>query len=401
MDLYETENKLALFGEMVGCCHDLYLWHCDGTLRLLNTNCPNPGLLQELFTLGRQDSALREELAKKARPLLYTGAAGILWILFPELDNGELFRVRVLGPLLIDDLSPVDLEIALERAGAGENLRKSAPSLARAIPVISISRVQEYAVMVQYLISGERIQFFDLRYYQEGGQQRTAAAGTAPKGDAHGTYQAEREMVRMVREGDLSLLEQINRMAVTGAMGQLTSQDTLRTMKIAVFVCLTLFSRAAIEGGLSPESSLSLADRYFQSVDAAKNISELSSIAYTLQRDYVERVHAVRSSGVSREMEGACAYIANHLEEEITLQDLARSTGYAEYYFSKKFKQETGMSPADYIRSKRLERAASLLKTTDMGIQEIAAQLQFCSHSYFTDSFRRKYGVSPAKYRKE
>ena len=59
------------------------------------------------------------------------------------------------------------------------------------------------------------------------------------------------------------------------------------------------------------------------------------------------------------------------------------------------------MSPADYIRDKRLERAASLLKTTDMGIQEIAAQLQFCSHSYFTDSFRRKYGVSPAKYRKE
>lgn len=400
MELFETENKLALFGEMVGCCHELYLWSYDGELRLLNTNCPNAGTLNELFSLCSGDGILREKLCEEKYPLLYTGPAGILWILFPEITEGALSRVRALGPLLIDDLSPVDLENALGRMGAEERLRRGAVALVRHIPVISVSRVQEYAVMVHYLISRERLRLQDLRWFGISDPQGRGSDDPAPRGDAHGTYQAEQEMVRMVREGDLSLIEHINRMAMTGSMGQLASHNTLRSMKNAVFVCLTLFSRAAIEGGLSPESSLSLADRYFQSVEAAKSLSELSSITCALQLDYVERVHAVRSGGLSREIEGACAYIARHLEDEIHLPGLARNAGYTDYYFSKKFKRETGVSPAEYIKEKRLEAAAALLKTTGLEIQEVASRLQFCSQSFFSDCFRRKYGVSPSKFRR-
>ncbi len=400
MELFETENKLALFGEMVGCCHDLYLWSYDGDLRLLNTNCPNAEPVNELFALCSGDGILREKLCENDQPLLYTGPAGILWLLFPTMSDGVLYRVRALGPLLIDDPSLVDLENALGRMGAEERLRRSAATLVRKIPVISISRIQEYAVMVRYLISGERLRLQDLRYYGISDRQDRNSAAPPPRGDAHGTYQAEQEMVRMVREGDLSLIEHINRMAMTGSIGQLASHNTLRSMKNAVFVCLTLFSRAAIEGGLSPESSLSLADRYFQSVETAKNISELSSITCALQRDYVERVHAVRSGGLSREIEGACAYIDRHLEDEISLSDLARNAGYTDYYFSKKFKRETGLSPAEYIKEKRLQEAAALLKTTGLEIQEVASRLQFCSQSFFSDCFRKKYGVSPSKYRR-
>lgn len=71
-----------------------------------------------------------------------------------------------------------------------------------------------------------------------------------------------------------------------------------------------------------------------------------------------------------------------------------------DYYFSKKFKQEVGITLAEYIRSKRLERAAMLLQSTNEDVQAIAMRLQFCSQSYFTDSFRKKYGISPSKYRK-
>ena len=79
---------------------------------------------------------------------------------------------------------------------------------------------------------------------------------------------------------------------------------------------------------------------------------------------------------------------------------LAALNGYAEYYFSRKFKRETGMSPAEYIRKKRLQKAAVLLLTTGQDVKEIGASLQFCSHSFFSDCFRREYGVSPSQYRR-
>ena len=104
---------------------------------------------------------------------------------------------------------------------------------------------------------------------------------------------------------------------------------------------------------------------------------------------------------LSREIESACSYIERHIEEELSLASLAAYAGYAEYYFSKKFKREVGMTLAEYLRKKRLEKAAMLLQATDLDVQKIAMRLQFCSQSYFTDSFRKQFGVSPSQYRKE
>ena len=142
--------------------------------------------------------------------------------------------------------------------------------------------------------------------------------------DTHGTYLAEQEMLRMVREGDLELVHHIDRLAVTGTIGQLAQAgDSLRQMKNTVLVCATLFSRTAIEGGLSPETAYTLCDRYFQNVEQAKSLSELATIAYTMQRDFVERVHAVRTQKLSKEIEAACSYIERHLEDDLSIASLA------------------------------------------------------------------------------
>ena len=139
----------------------------------------------------------------------------------------------------------------------------------------------------------------------------------------------------------------------------------------------------------------------FKNVEAAKSLSELTGVATTMHRDFVERVHAVRTQKLSREIEAACSYIERHLEEELSIASLASYAGYMEYYFSRKFKRELGLTPAEYIRKKRLEKAALLLRSSDLDAQQIATRLQFCSQSYFTDCFRKEYGISPTKYRKE
>ena len=394
-------DRLKVFQGMLSTCHKLFLRSYDNDFYSLGNETEEERLAEELFALSRSRSKLQTALVAGPTPLLFTNRVNMIWVCCPEFAEEKLHRVHALGPLFMDDFSTHAVSAGLAEAGASHQLRRSAEKLIRQLPILSWSRIQEYALMLHYLVTGEKLRQSDLRFYGSG-ELSAISAGEQPVMDTHGTYQAEQEMLRMVREGDLSLLQYIDRAAVTGTIGQLAkSGDTLRQMKNAVLVSVTLFSRSAIEGGLSPETAYTLCDRYFQSVETAKSLSELTVVAQTMHHDFVERVHVVRTQKLSREIESACSYIDRHLEEELSLASLAAYAGYAEYYFSRKFKRELGMTPAECIRKKRLAKAALLLRSTDLDAQQIASRLQFCSQSYFTDCFRKEYGVSPTKYRKE
>lgn len=216
----------------------------------------------------------------------------------------------------------------------------------------------------------------------------------------HGTYEAEREMLRMVREGDVANFRaHMDRLSMTGQIGKISNGNPLRQMKNALITCLVLFSRAAMDGGLDPEISYSLSDRYFQSIEACCSIPELVEIGEPMQEDYIQRVHRIRTGCASLPIQACCDYISLHLEEPLSLSELAKRAGYSEYYLSRKFKKETGESVSEYIRRERLERAALLLRTTQEDAQKIAARLQFCSQSRFSENFKKQYGVTPGAYR--
>lgn len=397
METSEIEARVELFSNMLLCCHDLYVWQYDSGWHLIRSNCPHEAAVNNLFAMLRGDNPLREADGNDT-PVLMSNEIGMLWVLQPRFEGGELIRSYVLGPLFLDTVSPNNLDAQLARRGMTAALREQARQFTRGVPVISLNRVFEYAIMLHHCVTGGHIGVNDLRY------DDSRLKGTAPEPEenigAHGTFEAEQEMVRIVREGDIANFRaHMDRISVTGRMGKLSRDDPLRQMKNAVITCLVLFSRAAMEGGLDPEVSYSLSDRYFQSIEACRSVPDLVEIALPMQEDYVRRVHQCRTGGLSQPIRALCDYIDLHLEEPLNLASLARQSGYAEYYLSRKFKKETGLAPSDYIRQKRLERAAHLLKTTQEDIREIGARLQFCSQSHFSDSFRKRYGVTPSVYR--
>ncbi|HSE31132.1 MAG TPA: helix-turn-helix transcriptional regulator [Pyrinomonadaceae bacterium] len=63
------------------------------------------------------------------------------------------------------------------------------------------------------------------------------------------------------------------------------------------------------------------------------------------------------------------------------------------------FKQETGTTPAQYLKTIRLRRAATLLRTTFMSIKEIAMSVGLTTASYFVREFRKSYGMTPTEFR--
>ena len=85
--------------------------------------------------------------------------------------------------------------------------------------------------------------------------------------------------------------------------------------------------------------------------------------------------------------------------EPLGVDDLARAAGLSRAHFSREFRRAFGESPHGYLLTRRLERAAALLRTTDHSVADICFAVGLQSVGSFTTSFTRTYGRSPTGYR--
>jgi AraC-like DNA-binding protein len=85
--------------------------------------------------------------------------------------------------------------------------------------------------------------------------------------------------------------------------------------------------------------------------------------------------------------------------EALGVEDLAAAAGLSRAHFSREFRRAFGESPHAYLLTRRLERAAALLRTTDNSVAEICLAVGLQGIGSFTTSFKRTYGVPPTAYR--
>ena len=84
-----------------------------------------------------------------------------------------------------------------------------------------------------------------------------------------------------------------------------------------------------------------------------------------------------------------------------TLGKMAESVNLSPPYFCYLFKTITGVPPAKYLKSLRMQQAATLLATTFLSVKEIARRVGLTDESHFVRDFKRLYGVTPSEYRNE
>jgi len=85
--------------------------------------------------------------------------------------------------------------------------------------------------------------------------------------------------------------------------------------------------------------------------------------------------------------------------ERLDVDDMAAAAGLSRAHFSREFKSAFGDSPHAYLLTRRLERAAALLRTTDRSVADICLSVGLQSIGSFTTSFTRTFGESPTAYR--
>lgn len=94
-------------------------------------------------------------------------------------------------------------------------------------------------------------------------------------------------------------------------------------------------------------------------------------------------------------------YMQENIEKKLTLEQIAHYTGYSPSHFSSLFRKATGESPLAYLNRLKIEHACLLLKTTDMHVNQICHKVGISDNYYFSRLFKQQTGLSPRQYRSQ
>lgn len=397
------QNRITFFSELLTCSHNILYWCYDPELELLNADTPEAPVYDALLSINGCKEYLRSWLEGNTKPLILSDAMGLMWAAVPELSNRHTTRVHVIGPVFISDISANTLEKHLSEKGYSIKIKKTFLELLYTLPVLSVTTFFQYGQMLYYTIRGEKIAISEFQFQLPSPEHKSGQdipVKMRSSKESHGTWAAEQELYRMVAEGNTDYQEAWDKLAVTGSYPMFSLGDPMRQSKDMALTLTSVTSRAAMWGGLTPELAYTLSDYYIQGIESASSIPEIQEILHTMFQDYVSRVHDMKeNSHISRQIQDSCNYIQIHSAEKLSIADIAAQVGYAEYYFSKKFKKEMGISVKDYIKKIKVERAKIILRSETISIQEISEALSFGTQSYFAETFHKFTGMTPGEYR--
>jgi len=127
-----------------------------------------------------------------------------------------------------------------------------------------------------------------------------------------------------------------------------------------------------------------------------------TALAVRIVRLFVDpsAINLAPSNGLSRErLRRVCDYIEAHLDDRLTLTEVAGVACLSPYHFSRSFKQAVGVGPRRYIVQRRVARAKTLLRRTNQPLSWVAQEAGFADQSHLTAEFRRQIGVTPGQFR--
>lgn len=214
-------------------------------------------------------------------------------------------------------------------------------------------------------------------------------------------FEIEQNINDFVRRGDLDGLKEWTRNAPVLHPGAPTP-DALRREQDLLVVTATTVSRAAIRGGMPVDEAFRLSDAYIQKGEQLNDMNQLMNLMYHMVENFTRSVEELRfETGKSDFLKNVIRYIRHHISEPINTEDIASALYMSRSRLSTRFHAEMGISLKDYIRSMKISEAKHLLRHTDQNILGISTYLGFTSQSHFCRVFKEETGVSPAEYRKQ
>lgn len=217
------------------------------------------------------------------------------------------------------------------------------------------------------------------------------------------SFTSEFEIYQIISAGDVKRVrENVAQIPKNFYLGKGTlSADPVKNVRYHFVVAVALISRVCVENGMSLDLAYTLSDIYIQRADKCDSIAQMIEMLGEVQLDYAERMREIRKEHVgSIHIRKCMDHIYDHLEEKLTIRDMAAYLRIDPTYLSKLFAKEVGMPFRQFLIHARVNAAKNMLVYSDFTYLEISLSLGFSSQSAFTSTFRKLTGMTPGAYRK-
>lgn len=388
-------KNVSLMQELLKCGTNIPLWHYDADGHLLETSEEHL-VLDKIFSFIGGTRDMLDYARTGRKPFVIQGDMGLMWCAVFQSDKDNLKSIYVIGPVFNAEVSHSFLDDSVERYHIDDTFRKQFISIMKRISVVPSLMFQQYCLMLHFCINNEHLNRSDIQFRQRNEPSAPLSAG--PEYNRTRIYQTEQALLRLVREGDIQYKQAVSE--ARHLFDATFHRDPLQSAIIHAAAFTTLCIREAIAAGISTDTAYVIGDGYIGSMAQSKTFSDLTSLTLAMFEDFIYRVRKHRTNpNVSAQIRSCRDYIELHAEQELKLPELAKQAGYSEYYLSRKFKQEMGLSISTYIKYVRVERGKMMLVNSSIPIAQIADTLRFASSSHFSDSFREIVGKTPQQYR--
>mgnify|MGYP000845945557 FL=1 len=221
--------------------------------------------------------------------------------------------------------------------------------------------------------------------------------------EVHRGIECELDFYSAIANGEIELVqENCNEQAFTNpeGMGGL-STDALRNIRYHYVVTVALITRFCVHEGLEQEKAYNLSDFYILEMDKCKTIEQISKLHDVMCLDFCKHMHEIKNSQVLSKQVVLCLdYIYSHTHYRITIREVAEYLRLSESYLSRLFKKEMGISFSQYILNLKIDKAKNLLRFSEYSIGEITYYLGFSNESHFIQTFQKRVGETPNRYRR-
>lgn len=358
-----------------------------------------PGLPPSCVDLHARGVRQAERLGGR---YIYSCASGLTYCASPIVVGGALVGGLVAGPVLLVETEDLLEELTERRGvpcGEADALCAFLSDIPRSPPdKMSRLSLQLFANAVCIGDSSREL------ILQQGERLRQRAIGQyvhqVKSGGRSKRYpiEKERELLHAVTRGDRNTGNALLNELLGHIFFFISDADTAQN-RIAEL--LLLLSRAAIQGGGSPDVILAVSDQYVRQLRRLRSQEETAQWLAQVLHYYTDLVFDLADSKHRNVIRKAMSYIQLNCERNLTLGEVADYVGYSHTHFSKVFKEEMGCGFRSYLNQVRVEKSKLLLLADNAPMAEIYSACGFEDQSYFCKVFKRLVGVTPDRYRRQ